>query len=55
MENRWTVRSVDPEAIEMIRLVRETCGLTTGELVSAAVRDWFERLPEVEGEDEEAS
>ena len=55
MENRWTVRGVDPEAIEMIRVVREACGLANGALLSDAIRVWYECLQEIEDEDEEAS
>lgn len=52
MENRWTVRGVDRDAMELVRLVRETCGLPTGELLSDAIRVWFENLPEIDDQDE---
>lgn len=55
MENRWTVRGVDPEAIEMIRVVRDACGLPTGELVSDAIRIWYSGLPEIDDQDDETS
>lgn len=55
MENRWTVRGVDPEAIEMIRVVREACGLPTGELLSDAIRVWYAALPELDDQDGETS
>lgn len=52
MENRWTVRGVDPDAVELVRVVRETCGLPTGTLLSDAIRVWFEHLPEIDDQDE---
>lgn len=54
MENRWTVRGVDADAVEMVRRVRETCGLPTGELLSAAIRAWFAELPEIDEDEPES-
>jgi hypothetical protein len=47
-QTRWTVRNVDPAALEMLNRVREGCGLTTGELLSDALRKWYDQLPEIE-------
>lgn len=55
MENRWTIRGVDADAVELVRLVRQTCGLTTGELVSDAIRIWFSGLPELDDQEDETS
>lgn len=45
---RWTVRDLDPEALEMLHRVRGTCGLTLGVLLSDAVRTWYDGLPEID-------
>ena len=54
MSDRWTVRGVDERIIEMIRDVSEVSGSTFGELLSAAVTLWYDRLPEIEDETDEA-
>jgi len=45
MSDRWTVRGVDPEARQLLVEVRDACGLTTGALLSDAIRRWHKRLP----------
>lgn len=48
MAYRWTVRDVDADALEMIRLVRAHCGLSMGVLLSDAIRVWYDALPEID-------
>jgi len=45
-------RGVEPDAVEMVRRVRETGGLPTGELVSDAIRVWYRGLPQLDKQDE---
>ena len=47
-EYRWSVRNLDPEVLNFLREVKEESGLGYGELVSAAIVDWFENIPEEE-------
>ncbi len=51
---RWTVRNVDPEAIELIEEIAETSGCTFGELVTDAIETWYEQLPEEDDETDES-
>ena len=46
MTYRWTVRNMDPEAIDLIEEVASTSGLCFGELASEAIFSWYENLPE---------
>jgi hypothetical protein len=48
---KWAVRHMDREAIEKLHQVQQTSGGLLGELVSEAIDDWFNHLPE-ETEDE---
>ncbi len=48
---RWTVRNVDPEAIQLLEEVAETSGCTFGELLTDAIETWYHGLPE-EADDE---
>ena len=50
---KWAVRHMDREAIEKLLEVQQTSGGLLGELVSEAIDDWFNHLPE-ETEDEES-
>jgi len=52
---RWTVRNVDPEAIQLLEEVSETSGLTFGELLTDAIETWYDGLPEEDHEDTEES
>lgn len=47
---RWSVRGVDPEALELLLIVQGVCGQTLGALLSDAIRDWYNRLPTVDHE-----
>lgn len=47
MSDRWTIRGVDPEARRLLLEVRDVCGLSTGLLVSDAIRRWYRRLPTI--------
>lgn len=50
---KWTVRNVNCEAIQKLHEVQQISGGLLGELVSEAIEDWFDHLPE-ETEDEES-
>ncbi len=54
-EYKWCVRNLDPQVLHLLREVKETSGLGYGELVSEAITDWFENLPEDEPADETVS
>ena len=41
---KWSVRHMDPEAVERLREVQETSGGLLGELVSEAVYVWHDGL-----------
>jgi len=43
---KWSVRNVSHEAIEKLHNVQHTSGGLLGELVSEAINDWFDHLPE---------
>jgi hypothetical protein len=44
---RWTVRNVDHEAIQLLRSVQQdNPEFTLGELLSDAIRYWYENLDE---------
>jgi hypothetical protein len=46
---RWTVRNVDPQAVELLHSVKQDNPESTlGELLSEAIQDWYENLEEVE-------
>ena len=42
---RWSVRHVDRAAIARLHEVAEISGEPIGVLVSAAIEDWYRRLP----------
>lgn len=42
---KWTVRNIEPEAINMIAVMAEKSGWTYGELVSDAIAVWYDSLP----------
>ena len=47
MQNyRWSVRGLDPTVLDMLKEVRQTSGFGYGQLVSEAIADWYENLPE---------
>ena len=50
---KWTVRNVTPEALEMLQEVSQNSGAPMGELLSDAVADWYQRLPETTEEDDD--
>lgn len=43
---RWTVRSVDPNAIALIQSVAKDSGQTMGALLTEAIRVWYDHRPE---------
>jgi hypothetical protein len=49
---KWSVRNVEHEAVERLREVQATSGGLLGELLTEAVFDWFENLPEEAGNQE---
>ena len=52
---RWTVRNVDPEAVELIEEIAETSGLTYGELVTEAIVTYYDQLPFQDDEEPDES
>lgn len=52
MSDRWTVRGVDPEALDMFARVRNACGQTSGALLSDAIRTWYWALPQLDTEED---
>jgi len=50
MRKRYSIRGLDQEVIDMIREVREFSRIEIGELIGQAVREWYNRLPEIEPE-----
>jgi hypothetical protein len=49
MFQRWTVRGVDSEALRLLREAqRVNWPATQGELVSEAIRCWYDQLPEAD-------
>jgi hypothetical protein len=44
-DTRWTVRHVERTAIAKLREVAGISGEPIGVLVSAAIEDWYRRLP----------
>jgi hypothetical protein len=51
-DRRWTVRNLDPAALEMLNRVREACNQTAGALLSDAIFQWYRELPEIEGDEQ---
>lgn len=45
---KWTVRSVPIETLELLREVRETSRIPYGMLIAEAVLEWHARLPEID-------
>jgi hypothetical protein len=44
---RWTVRRVDPQAIQALHEVKAVNpGTTLGQLLSEAIQDWYDNLEE---------
>ena len=52
--SKWTLRNIEPEALALLHEVSETSGLPMGALVSQALVEWYDRLPEID-DDEPAS
>lgn len=50
---KWSVRNVEHEAVERLREVQETSGGLLGQILSDAIFDWYEHLPE-EADDQES-
>ena len=50
MSNRWTVRGVDPDSLNLLRRVHDQRGLPMGVLLSKAIRVWYQSLSEAHGE-----
>ena len=46
MSDRWCVRNVDADALDLLRKVRERRGVSTGVLLSRAIRVWHSTLTE---------
>ena len=47
-DTRWTVRNVDRAAIAKLHEVAEISGESIGVLLTAAIHDWYRRLPTVD-------
>lgn len=43
-EEKWTIRGVSVEALEMICEVRDATGIPFGRLVTEAIELWYENL-----------
>jgi len=52
---KWTVRNIDPTALEMLQEVRTVTGQPMGALISEAVTEWYSRLPEITDEDDDGA
>ena len=50
---RWTVRNVDPVAVQLLEEIAETSGACFGELLSEAIETWYDQLPEEDEEPDE--
>jgi hypothetical protein len=55
MSDRWTIRGVDAEAIDMVSEVAEASGVTYGALVTEAIVAWYRNLPEADDTDIESA
>jgi len=49
---KWTVRNITPQALEMLHEVRQHSGTPLGELLSEAVAEWYAALPYDDDEDD---
>lgn len=47
---KWTVRNLDSEAFELLSTMKTETGWTYGDLLSEAISEWYENLPETEDE-----
>ena len=47
-DTRWTVRHVERAAIAKLREIASVSGEPIGVLVTAAIEDWYRRLPSVD-------
>ncbi|MEO8558215.1 MAG: hypothetical protein ABI439_04075 [Rhodospirillales bacterium] len=47
--------NVGPDALELVNEVWTTCDLTLGKLLSADIRDWYDRPPEIDDVDDSTS
>jgi hypothetical protein len=54
MSDRWTIRGVDAEAIDMVGEVAEASGDSYGTLVTEAIVAWYQSLPEADDDIESA-
>ena len=54
---RWTIRGIDPDVIDMVHEVADTSNLTIGEVVNEAIIEWYDALPfeDAGGRDVQAS
>jgi hypothetical protein len=43
--HRWTIRGIDPDVIDMVHEVAASSDMTIGEVVNAAIAEWYEALP----------
>jgi hypothetical protein len=43
---KWTVRGVDPDVIDMLHDVAGNSGMTIGETLNEAVTFWYDALPD---------
>ena len=50
---KWTIRNVEPEAIEMIAIMAEKSGWKYGALISDAIAVWYDALPYEDEVDDE--
>lgn len=54
---RWTIRGIDPDVIDMVHEVADTSNLTIGEVLNEAIIEWYDALPfeDAGGRDVQAS
>ncbi|WP_156907427.1 hypothetical protein [Thalassobaculum salexigens] len=50
---KWTIRNVEPGAIDMIAVMAEKSGWTYGALISDAIAVWYDALPYEDEVDDE--
>ena len=50
MNDRWTIRNVEPSARELVEEVHAVTGIPYGRLVSEALEVWYATLPPDDGE-----
>ena len=52
---RWGVRNVSPAALQLLKEVAETSGVSFGELVTDAIETWYHQLPFEDDEEPDES